>query len=116
MDVLDYDQTIAIYNKLNYQPQPVFQNYSTYTPALTQLNANFYHSDHAPNFVLLKMISIDEHLPIMNDSTAFYLITHHYKYVHTEKSFQLWQKTGEPLTANTTPHQLETRDLPLDQT
>jgi hypothetical protein len=115
LDVLGYDQAIAIYNNFNYRPRPVFQSYSAYTPELARLNADFYRSDRAPEFVLLKLISIDERLPIMDDSAAFYLVTHRYKYVHTEKSFQLWQKTAEPLAPDTAPRLLETRDLPLDQ-
>jgi hypothetical protein len=91
VDVLGYDQAIAIYNKFNYRPRPVFQSYSAYTPTLARLNLDYYNSDRAPDFVLLNLKSLDERLPIMDDSAVFYLVTHRYTYVLSEKSFQLWE-------------------------
>ncbi len=115
IDVLGYDQAVAIYNGFNYRPRPVFQSYSVYTPELAKLNADFYRSKRAPDFVLLKIHSIDERLPVMDDSAVFYLVAHRYRYVLSEKSFQLWQKTTDTLPPAAEPRVTERRMLRLEE-
>ncbi|MBI2813982.1 MAG: DUF2029 domain-containing protein [Opitutae bacterium] len=115
LDVFGYDQASAIYNRFNYTPRPVFQSYSAYTPELAKLNADFYRSDRAPDFVLLKVGSIDGRLPAMDDSAVLYLFTQRYKFILNEKFFQLWQKTGVPVDPAETPRLLERRNLPVGQ-
>ncbi|MSU45623.1 MAG: hypothetical protein EXS42_00485 [Lacunisphaera sp.] len=115
LDVFGYDQAVAIYNKFNYRPRPVFQSYSAYTPELARLNVDYYNSDRAPDFVLLKINSLDQRLPAMDDSALLYLLTQRYKYVLSEKSFQLWEKTSTPIEPAARPLQLERKDLPLDE-
>jgi hypothetical protein len=115
IDVLGYDQAVAVYNQFNYHPRPVFQSYSVYTPELAKLNADFYRSSRAPDFVLLKIHSIDERLPVMDDSAVLYLVSQCYRYVLSEKSFQLWQKIGPPLSAEATPRVLEHKTMTFEQ-
>src|SRR5262249_54445990 len=52
VDVLGYEQTIALYNGLTYRPRPVFQSYCAYTSHLARLNDAFYRSSRAPDYVL----------------------------------------------------------------
>ncbi|WP_438479510.1 hypothetical protein [Oleiharenicola lentus] len=114
LDVLGFNQGIAIYNNFNYRPRPVFQSYSVYTPELLKLNVDFYRSDRAPEFVLLKVEPIDERLGSMDDSAVLHLLMERYRYVHTEKFFQLWEKKPEPFTE--TPRPLVARkDLPFEE-
>ena len=115
LDVLGFDQAVAIYNHFNYHPRPVFQSYSAYTPELAKLNLDFYRSVRAPEYVLLKMHSIDERLPIMDDAAVFYLVTQRYKYVLTEKSFQLWVRTGAPAAPDAEPRLVERKTLALEE-
>jgi len=115
LDVFGFDQAIAIYNQLNYRPRPVFQSYSAYSPELARLNADFYRSERIPDFVLLKILSIDQRLPAMDDSAVLYLITHRYKYVLTENSFQLWARVPGPLDDSVQPRLLERRELGLSE-
>lgn len=115
LDVFGHDQATAVYNKFNYTPRPVFQSYSAYTPELAKLNADFYRSDRAPEFVLLKLGSIDGRLPAMDDSAVLYLFTQRYKFILNEKFFQLWQKTGAPVNPAEAPRLVERRALPVGQ-
>lgn len=115
LDVFGHDQASAIYNKFNYRPRPVFQSYSAYTPELAKLNADFYLSDRAPEFVLLRISSIDGRLPAMDDSAVLYLFTQRYKFILNEKFFQLWQKTGAPVDPAEPPRLLERRTLLVGQ-
>ncbi len=114
LDVIGYDQAEALFNRFNYTPRPVLQSYSVYTPELARLNADFYLSDRAPDFVLMRMNSIDQRLPVMDDSATLYIISHRYTYVLSEKSFQLWQKKPGPFDyTQLAPQPLASRELPL---
>ncbi len=116
IDVIGYDQAYALFNPLNYTPRPVFQSYSAYTPELARLNADFYRSDRAPDYVLLRVNSIDERLPAMDDSAVLYLISHRYEFVLSEKAFQLWRrKPGKFDYTPLTPQPLSARELALGE-
>jgi hypothetical protein len=99
IDVLGYEQAIALYNGFTYRPRPVFQSYSAYTPYLARLNDAFYRSSRAPEYALLKLQSIDNRFPTLDDSLLWRSFMHRYNYVHTELGFQLWQRRSQPLQA-----------------
>jgi len=52
VDVMPWESSIAVLNGLNYQPRPVPQAYSVYTPWLDELNARFLSSTNAPEYIL----------------------------------------------------------------
>lgn len=53
VDIFTMDLHHVYYNKLNYNPRPVFQCYAAYTRYLDNLNASFIaNSDKSPEFVL----------------------------------------------------------------
>jgi hypothetical protein len=109
IDVLGHEQAVALFNGLNYHPRPVFQSYSTYTPRLARLNQDFYVSARAPRFVLLKIQTIDGRLPAMDDSLLLNLFVHYYKYLLSEKGYQLWQRRdARPEPATLAPRRLRT--------
>jgi hypothetical protein len=96
IDVLGYEQAIALYNGFTYRPRPVFQSYFAYTPHLAGLNDHFYRSSLAPDYVLLKLQSIDNRFPTLDDSLLLRSFVHRYDYVHTERGFQLWKRRSQP--------------------
>jgi hypothetical protein len=114
LDVIGYEQGVAIINRFNYQPRPVFQSYSAYTPELARLNEEYYRSDRAPDFVLLKVGSIDDRLGAMDDSAVLCLLAQRYQYVHSERSFQLWARKAGPFTTPPRPV-LARRELALEE-
>lgn len=112
LDVLGYEQAVAIYNQFNYQPRPVFQSYSAYRPHLNHLNARFYASDRAPQFVLLKLQTIDRRLLTFDDAEVLSLLVQRYEFVLTEKGFQLWRRKPGPFAlADIAPQPLRTSVL-----
>ena len=116
LDVLGYEQAIAIFNQFNYQPRPVLQSYSAYRPHLSHLNVEHYASDRAPRYVLLKLHTIYRRLSVMDDSEVLSLLVHRYEYVHSEKGFQLWRrKPGAFDLAGITPYPLRKVSLALGQ-
>jgi hypothetical protein len=92
IDVLGFEQAVAILNRFNYHPRPVFQSYSVYEPGLSRLNYDYYASLAAPEFVLLKLEVIDRHLATADDSEVLRLLVQRYSFVHSEGGFQLWRR------------------------
>lgn len=92
LDVLGFEQAVAIYNDFNYQPRPVFQSYSAYTTRLSRLNYNYYASDRAPEYVLFKLQSIDYRLATMDDPHVLRLLIQRYTYLFSEQGFTLWKR------------------------
>jgi hypothetical protein len=99
LDVLGFEQAVAIYNNFNYQPRPVFQGYSAYTPYLSRLNYDYYASDRAPEFVLFKLQTIDGRLATMDDPHALRLLIQRYTYLFSEQGYTLWQRKPGPFDA-----------------
>lgn len=99
VDVLGFEQAVAIYNGFNYQPRPVFQGYSAYTPYLSRLNYDYYASDRAPEFVLFKLQTLDGRLATMDDPHALRLLTQRYTYLYSEQGFAVWQRKPGPFDA-----------------
>lgn len=116
LDVLGYYQSVAVFNRFNYRPRPVLQSYSAYTPALAQLNADYYASDRAPDYVLFRLETIDDRYMMLDDSRALYVFLHRYEFVHSEKGFQLWRRLPKPFSwASIAPQPVRTLDAPVGQ-
>lgn len=92
VDVLGFEQAVAIFNHLHYTPRPVFQGYSAYTPYLANLNYEFYAGDRAPDYVLFKLQTLDGRLATMDDPHSLRLLVQRYKYLFSEQGFTLWQR------------------------
>lgn len=99
VDVLGFEQAVAMVNDLNYQPRPILQGYSAYTPYLARLNHDYYASDRAPEFVLFKLQSIDYRLATMDDPHVLRLLIHRYTYLFTELGYTVWQRNPGPFDA-----------------
>lgn len=116
IDVLGEEQNVLIMNRLNYTPRPVIQSYSTFMPLLAQLNYDFYASDRAPEYVLVKIQTIDERLPTMDDSLALRLLPYRYHFLRTEKGFHVWRKNPGPFdAARFEPKLVHAETLPVNQ-
>jgi hypothetical protein len=99
IDVLGFEQAVALYNGFNYQPRPVFQGYSAYTPYLSRLNYDYYASDRAPEFVLFKLQTLDGRLATMDDPHVLRLLIQRYTYKFSEQGYTLWQRKPGPFDA-----------------
>ncbi len=116
LDILGFEQATAIFNDFNYQPRPAIQSYSVFTPYLAGLNRAFYESDRAPEYLLLKIQSIDYRLSTMDDPEVLRLVPHRYDFIHSERGYQLWQRKPERFDAATAaPRPLQTTDLAVGE-
>lgn len=100
VDVLGFEQAVALYNDFNYQPRPVFQGYSAYTPYLSRLNYDYFASDKAPEYVLFKLQTIDGRLHTMDDPHVLRLLVQRYTYLFSELGFTVWKRKAGPFDAS----------------
>ena len=89
VDVYGQNQAYAWFNGLNYQPRPVFQNYTSYNAALMEMNDRFYTSSAAPEYVLFNSTPIDQRFPPMEDARVLRTLLADYTLVGAEPPFLL---------------------------
>jgi hypothetical protein len=101
LDELSCAQGVVLLNGFNWHPRPVFQSYTAYTPALLRLNADFFRSDAAPEYLLISFAPVDGRLGAMEDSLALLEILGRYYPVAAEKEFVLFRRVppGEETAA-----------------
>ncbi len=99
VDVLGFVQAVALFNDFNYQPRPVFQSYSAYSPYLSRLNYDYYASGRAPDYVLFKLQTIDYRLATMDDPHVLRLLIQRYTYLFSELGYSVWKRKPGPYDA-----------------
>jgi hypothetical protein len=95
VDLFSSAQGVVFLNRFNYEPRPLFQSYSAYTPDLLQRNATFYRSEGAPLFVLCRWQPIDGRFPALEDGAALLEIFQRYRLVAQEKGFLLLKRRSD---------------------
>jgi len=99
VDMIANSQAYIFFNRLNYSPRPLFQSYLPYTERLMQLNERFLQSARAPKYLLLKIDSIDQRLPALEDSLSLREMLYRYRFVTQEQDWLLWRRaeSNEPV-------------------
>jgi len=92
LDQLSCEQGVVFLNGLNWRPRPVFQSYTAYTPALLRLNADYFRSATAPDYVLCSFCPVDGRLGSMEDCLALREILRRYYPVTKERHFVLFKR------------------------
>jgi hypothetical protein len=70
-DIYSYDQPYLIASGNKWNPRPIFQSYSNYTPWLSDLNVAHISGDRAPDNIVLRLQAIDGNLPSMEDGASW---------------------------------------------
>ena len=70
-DLYSCFQTILFAHGLPYQPRPVIQSYSAYTPELARLNAAHLQTDRAAGNLLFAIEPIDGRFPALDDGLSW---------------------------------------------
>jgi hypothetical protein len=92
IDMLGNEQAYVLFNQMNYRPRPVFQQYLAYSTHMMRLNEAFFQSPQAPDYVLMKVDTIDYRLPALDDSLSTRYLYRHYSMVMDEGGFLLWRR------------------------
>ena len=100
VDIIGYEQTVVLANRLNWRPRPMFQGYTADTLFLAELNADHFRADSAPEFVLFKLQTLDARYPTLDDGPTLLVLLRRYRPVLVEKGYQLLKRApdraGEP--------------------
>jgi hypothetical protein len=83
IDIYPWNLHLLFENRLNYRPRPVCQSYTAYTTLLEKLNADFYDSGQAPEFVFYEYLSIDNRYPLFDESLLNLTLLKNYTCVDT---------------------------------
>jgi hypothetical protein len=94
VDIFSHHQGVLFLNDLNWSPRPVLHGYSTYTQKLLALNAEFFRSSQAPQFVILKLDTIDGRFPTADDGLALKEILSCYRPLFDERGYLLMERVS----------------------
>lgn len=111
VDVFGYSQAIALLNRFEYRPRPVFQSYSAYTPELIELNARFLESALAPRFVIFRLEWMDGKFPASEDGLSLQVMLRDYRPITCERGFLLLERDR----AGASPHVEDERALVFEK-
>jgi len=71
VDVYPHYQTVPFPPESRYQPRPVIQSYSAYTPELARLNAAHLETDRAAANLLFAIQPFDDRFPALDDGPSW---------------------------------------------
>jgi hypothetical protein len=91
-DIYSYEQSLFFASKDSWDPRPVFQSYSAYTPALARMNERHLRGPDAPDWVFFKLQSIDGRLPSLDDGLSWPALFDNYRFVSYDGQFALLRK------------------------
>ena len=96
VDVMNYLLLAPVVNEMNYQPRPVIQGFVAYTPALQNLNREYFRCAARPHYVMLCQQATDGRFPALEDSAALNYVLNNYVPVARDGRFLiLQQQTAE---------------------
>ncbi len=111
VDVYPWEISLAWSNDLNWRPRPVFQSYSTYTPALDMMGVRHYRGPRAPRFVIYSHVAIDMGVPCAVDSRTWIELYRWYDLVDAEGDKLLLERRATPKWSGARPIDRTTVDF-----
>ena len=92
VDVYSFGQACVVAKGMNWQPRPVFQSYSAYTPDLIRINAEHLRSERAAKSLLVRIEPVDGRLPSLEDGYSWPVIARHYSLDRFEKQYVVFTR------------------------
>ncbi len=96
VDIFPWDQTILLANNLDYNPRPIFQSYSVYTPKLIKKNIEHLNSPRAADYLLFDIKTIDGRYPSLDDGALWPTIWRNYDPVGHSSGFLVLERRSLP--------------------
>lgn len=100
-DIYSGNQTDLIISGNTYNPRPILQSYSAYTPHLSRINAAHISGDNlsAPDNIFFTLQTIDDRYPTMDDGMSWLAFLDYYHVSRFSGNILLLQKNTSPLPA-----------------
>ncbi len=102
-DIYPWNQMVLFANGLQYDPRPVIQSYSAYTPQLAGLNATWLQSARAPSNILFEISPVNNHFPSLDDGLSWPELLTRYDIADTNGEFLLLKRAAAPRQFHLTP-------------
>lgn len=103
VDAYPWNQLQIFAHGLAYQPRPVTQSYSTYSPELAELNAAHLRGDRAASSVLFEVAPTDGRLPALEDGRAWLELLARYDFAASDGTRLLLRRATKPRSFETIP-------------
>ena len=91
-DIYPFDQAYLLATDNHWNPRPVLQSYSAYTPELEALDAAHIAGDKAPDNIVFRVFGLDSRLPTLEDGPSWPLLFARYEYVGGAEPFGYLKK------------------------
>jgi len=102
-DLYAYDQSILFANEVRYQPRPVLQSYSAYTPRLAELDAAHLRGTSAASNIFFAVQTIDGRFPPLDDAPSWLELLSRYEPAGTDAGFLHLVRAAVPRRFNLVP-------------
>ena len=113
-DLYSYDQIFLFAHGLSYQPRPVMQSYSAYTPELAEINSAHLRTAQAADNILFAVQTIDGRFPALDDGLSWPELLTRYDFkgvADAEAKFLLLSRASAPRTFHLIPLQNITANM-----
>jgi hypothetical protein len=71
VDLYSFNQNVLFAHALTYQPRPVIQSYSAFTPELAEMNAAHLRTGAAAGNIFFAVQTMDNHFPALDDGLSW---------------------------------------------
>jgi len=115
VDLIGFQQWALLVNGFNYHPRPIYQGYSVFNEYLQQRNLSYFQKNTRPEFLVLKVETIDYRHQMMDDATVMPYILSNYDLVSKDGDFLILKQRPIPLYANK-PKLIKTQIIGFDET
>lgn len=99
-DVYSFGQACLLAHDLPWNPRPVLQSYSAYTPELARLNEAHLRGPKAPRQILYRLQTIDYRLPALDDGLSLPALLDNYEPVPLPSSWLVLKRREHRLTGS----------------
>lgn len=103
-DIYSYSQSYLIASKNYWNPRPVLQSYSAYTPSLAQIDKMHLLSKKSPDNLIFKLETIDSRIPALENGPSWPVFLSYYQPSALENDYLYLHKKsstdGIPNTKN----------------
>ena len=99
-DVYSYGQSALLAAGLDWDPRPVLQSYSAYTPGLERKDAAHLTGAHAPDNILFTVQPIDGRLPALADGASWPALLTRYEFGGLLGDMAYLRRRAAPATGN----------------
>ncbi|MCW6511417.1 hypothetical protein [Lichenifustis flavocetrariae] len=87
VDLYSNSQSAVLASDRDYDPRPIFQSYSAYTPRLAQLNADHLTGPQAPQTIFFAHEPIDNRYPALEDGPSWPALLGQYRFRSFAKGY-----------------------------